>query len=399
MLNNRPIAMKRSRKPTKPRLTRDSEKLIAMALGMVASRSFSEDRYWENVLLDALIQLADAKRDTVIENALDQLDQTHDGGYEELIEMVEAISESLTLEHKGEVWDVTLIVLPLLATSKFTIPFGAIGANQLIPVTELLREQILAKSVQTTLVPYLYSIEQMPQKYSVLRDFMRKLAIAAIDSLPLDWVPKVISEPPQLPADARFIMGVVATRAGQPSFCWQEWDTRRGRAHAQERWETLAPKILAGLLPGCQFETLLPDSFFANARETDRRIRPMSLHATVAFLSSTLKVPSNELRAVIAAFGHEQCDEYRVSFTLGKSNDVLHGAVWPLFDQEDEALAILEIEACLRANDVTQIEKPNERFQPEFCNDCGAPLFADPIGDVVHPELPEHVEPPGNTLH
>lgn len=391
--------MKRARKPTKPRLTRDSEKLIALALGLAGSRSFGEDRFWEDALIEALIQLADAKRDSVIENALDQLDQTHDGGYEELIEMVEAISETVKLEHKGEAWNVTLIVLPLLATSKYSIPFGAIASDQLIPIVELLRDQILAKSVDITLMPYLFSIEQMPQKFSVLRDMLRKLGVAAIDAMPPDWFPKVVSEPPQLPADARFIMGAVTTRVGAPSFCWQEWDGRRGRVHAQERWDALAPKVLAGLLPGCQFESLLPDSYFANARETDRRIRPITLHSSVSFLSSTLKVPANDLRAVVAAFGDDQCDEIRISFTQKKSNDVLHGVVWPLFDQEDETLAMLEIEACLRANDVTQIDKLTERFDPEYCNDCGAPLFADPTGDVMHPELPEHVEPPGNTLH
>ena len=83
-------------------------------------------------------------------------------------------------------------------------------------------------------------------------------------------------------------------------------------------------------------------------------------------------MPANDLRAVVAAFGDDQCDEYRISFTQKKTNDVLHGVVWPLFDQEDETLAMLEIEACLRANDVTQIDKLTERFDPEYCNDCGA---------------------------
>ena len=138
---------------------------------------------------------------------------------------------------------------------------------------------------------------------------------------------------------------------------------------------------------------------FANARETDRRIRPITLHAAVTFLSSSLKVPTSELRAIVSGFGETHVDEIRIGFTQKTSNDILHGVVWPLFDQEDETLAMLEIEACLRANDVTQIDKLSERFEPEYCNDCGAPLFADGAGDVVHPELPEQAEPPSNTLH
>ena len=278
--------MKRARKPAKPRLTRDSEKLIALALGLASSRSFGEDRFWEDSLVTSLTQLADAKRDSVIENALDQLDQTHEGGYEELIEMVEAIAERVTMVHQNESWDVTLIVVPLIATSKYVIPFGAISPSQLAPVATMVREQILASSAYLSLSPYLFSIEQLPQKFSALREMVRKLGVAAIDNVELDGVPKVTTEPPQLPADARFIVGAVAARVGQASFCWQEWDGHRGRAYCQERWEALAPAALAGLMPGCQFESLLPDSYFANARETDRRIRPITLHAAVTFLSS-----------------------------------------------------------------------------------------------------------------
>ena len=391
--------MKRSRKPSKPRLTRDSEKLIGLALGLAGSRSFGEDRFWQDSLIEILTQLADAKRDSVIDNALDHLDQTHDGGYEELIEMVEAIAEQVDIEHQGEKWRVTLIVLPLIATSKYSIPFGAIASSQLTPVAAIAREQIVAPSAHLSLFPYLFSIEQLPQKFSALRDMLRKLGVSAIDNLPAEWTQKITAEPPQLPADARFLVGAIAAKAGQPSFCWQAWDGHRGRAYSQEHWEVLAPAALAGLMPGCQFESLLPDSYFANARETDRRIRPITLHAAVTFLSSTLKVPSSELRAIVSVFGDTHIDEIRIGFTQKNSNDILHGVVWPLFDQEDETLAILEIEACLRANDVTQIDKLGERFEPEYCNDCGAPLFADGTGDVVHPELPEQAEPPANTLH
>ena len=391
--------MKRSRKSSKPRLTRESEKLISLALGLAGSRSFSEDRYWEDILTASLSQLADAKRDSIIDNALDQLEQTHEGGYEELIQMVEAIAECVVLEHQNEMWNVTLFAVPLIATSKYNIPFGATTPSQLNPVTAILREQILAASARVSLVPYLFSIEQLPQKFSALRDLSRRLGIAAIEDVAPDCSPKLVAEPPQLPADARFIIGAVAARVGQPSFCWQEWDGHRGRATCLERWDALAPTALAGLMQGCQFESLLPDSYFASARETDRRIRPITVHAGVSFLSNTLRIPANELRAILSYFGDDDVDEIRIGFTQKNSDDVVHGVVWPLFDQEDETLVMLEIEACLRANDVTRIEKRSERYEPEYCNDCGAPLFADGVGEVVHPELPDQIDPPANTLH
>ena len=152
-------------------------------------------------------------------------------------------------------------------------------------------------------------------------------------------------------------------------------------------------------MQGCQFEALLPDAYFANAREADRRIRPITLHAAIAFLVGALKLAASELRAVIAGFGDSQVDEYRIAFTEKTSNEVVHGVVWPLYEQEDEHLVVEEIDACLRAGGITQIDKLAERFEPEFCSDCGAPLFADSTGDVVHPELPEQAEIQPQVLH
>ena len=37
----------------------------------------------------------------------------------------------------------------------------------------------------------------------------------------------------------------------------------------------------------------------------------------------------------------------------------------------------------------------NERFIAEYCDDCGAPLFADPTGELVHAEMPDDT-PTGN---
>src|SRR5438094_58070 len=49
--------MPRTRAKSPPRLTRDAERLIALALGLNASGSLTEDRYWEGELA---ARLADA---------------------------------------------------------------------------------------------------------------------------------------------------------------------------------------------------------------------------------------------------------------------------------------------------------------------------------------------------
>ena len=46
---------------------------------------------------------------------------------------------------------------------------------------------------------------------------------------------------------------------------------------------------------------------------------------------------------------------------------------------------------------ITQIKKHAERYVVEFCDDCGAPLFADPVGELAHAEMPE--DTPAGTEH
>lgn len=48
-----------------------------------------------------------------------------------------------------------------------------------------------------------------------------------------------------------------------------------------------------------------------------------------------------------------------------------------------------QIVACLNEAGITHVKRHSERFVAEYCDDCGAPLFADPQGELVHPEMPE----------
>ncbi|HEX7649512.1 MAG TPA: DUF2863 family protein, partial [Noviherbaspirillum sp.] len=43
------------------------------------------------------------------------------------------------------------------------------------------------------------------------------------------------------------------------------------------------------------------------------------------------------------------------------------------------------------------IKRHSERFPMEFCEDCGAPLYPDSDGELVHAEMPEDV--PSGTEH
>jgi hypothetical protein len=128
-------------------------------------------------------------------------------------------------------------------------------------------------------------------------------------------------------------------------------------------------------------------------READRASRPYSLRSAVSFLQTTLNVNAANLHAVVAPYYDRQLEEFRIGFTVDASADVVHGVVWPLLENEDEAAETPgQIEAVLREAGVAEVLVLDHRFPLEYCDDCGAPLYPNPDGEPVHAELPEQEE-------
>ena len=163
-------------------------------------------------------------------------------------------------------------------------------------------------------------------------------------------------------------------------------------------------------MPGCEFECLLPDAYYSACRDADERVRPHTVRTAIRYLFDTIGASSQDLRAVVAGFGERRIDEYRVGFTRRGSNDVIYGVVWPLYGRENGELAIdedaeetggplEEIIALLKEAGVTDIRRHAGRFEPEYCDDCGVPLYADPLGEIVHAEMPEDAEPAQPHFH
>ncbi len=105
---------------------------------------------------------------------------------------------------------------------------------------------------------------------------------------------------------------------------------------------------------------------------------------------------------MVAGFGEERVDEYRVGFTVDGDSHVAHGVVWPLYGREDESARpgpIEDLLAELSQCGVTEVKKLTGTFEPEYCDDCGAPLFANPEAEIVHAELPEEADSPAAHFH
>lgn len=390
---------------TKPklRISPDAEKLTSEAISLALSGSRIEDIYWEDRLIDRISKLLKNQNQSVIDTALDNVFRINVTAFEYLADAVESVAESMTIEVGGQQWDVLLLGLPIIAQTKYSIPSGELTKGVVSQVASMLHRFIVAPNALLSIVPWLYSIDQMPQSHSKTRQLLEKMAVSAISEqdlkVELENMPETIS----VLADPRFILAAVVVPKGEAIFRWQEeGGASIERSQALRDWQEQMKSIVSEVLPGCEFELLLPDAYFTNCREADKCVRPLSLKAAVNFLCQTMDMDPTKLACVVGAFGDETADEFRISFSFKGELEVIYGVVWPLYDREtvsgdhsgdvDQDGATLRlISDTLKSMGVQEIFKHAVLFPGEMCDDCGVPLFPDRLGEVVHAELPEDV--------
>lgn len=382
-----------------------------------------EERAWERQLDTQLQKLLKTNHQDSIDLALNVLFKDDLGSYDVLMDTVEAVSESATMVEQQDgsdvTWQALLVAAPILAWTRFSIATGNIPGELLSTLSAHFSAHLLAEGTRLAIAPTLYSIDQLPRTHAETYALTHKLAAAAHKGGTIKPASREAETAPFL-ADTRYLLVAIVAPQGAPLFRWQapqhHTHFAEERNRALEQWRAQATANVARLLPGCGIELLLPEAYYVACREADKLIRPISIRAAVHYLTNTLGVEASDLRAVIAGFGEEasdiQIDEYRVSFTMRQSPDVVYGIVWPLYGQEDEngtpmegplaagptpLTPINEIVAHLNDAGIAHIKRINERYVAEYCDDCGAPLFADPTGELVHAEMPE--DAPTGTEH
>ena len=415
--------MRRPSKDSSHKLTADSQRLVTFAQAIVQAASRLEERSWEHSLDTQLQKLLKTGHQDTIDNTLGSLFKEDLNAYDVLMDCVEAVSESTVVTHEDVRYDALLVAVPILAWTRFSIASGPMAGDAHGVLSAHFAAHLLADGTKMAMAPTLYSIDQLPRSHVETYVKTQKLALAALKGTAVKPSSKEAETAPFL-ADTRYLLVAVVAPSGAPLFRWQtpasQLDFIAERSAALEQWREQATPTIARLLPGCGLELLLPEAYYVACREADKLIRPVSVRAAVHYLTHTLAVEPSELRAVIAGFGEEaadsQVDEYRIAFTLRQAPDVIYGIVWPLYGQEDEdgtpiegliqvGIAALdkqktpvdEIVEHLNAAGVTQIKRHAERFVGEYCDDCGAPLFADPVGELAHAEMPE--DTPQGTEH
>ncbi|MFP5400449.1 MAG: DUF2863 family protein [Gammaproteobacteria bacterium] len=389
--------MKRTRLKRRGGLGRTAEQLVRLATGLAESGSRVEDRYWEQQLATLIDHTLADNDEEVLNAALDHLYSADSRAYDELADSIESRAECAAgafPEH-----DVVLIAAPVLAWSRYRIAATSISPAVLANLRVHLQAHVLAKGAHLSVADFLFSPDQLPQGYCSTAEFAKVICGAAQDNLDLHIETEGMPNTAQFLSDTRYLLAAVAVPRGNPIFRWQEADGSRDTA--LEQWRAQGGACLTPLLPGCAVDLVLPESYFAASRAADKDSRPYSVRASVAYLGTTLETPAANLRAVIAPFWERNLDEYRIGFTVRGQDAVVHGVVWPLLGAEDETTDCpAQIEAVLRESGVNDIVVLDHQFPMEYCDDCGAPLYPSPEGEVAHAEMPEdHAEQIPRHLH
>jgi hypothetical protein len=415
--------MRRPSKNSARKFSADSQRLASLSQSMVRASSRIESRHWEAQLDTVLQKQLASQQQQAIDGALDHLFHTDLDAYDALLDSIEAISSSCTLMHEGQAHDALLLAVPVLAWTRFAIPSGPINAAALQSLTAQLFGHILASNTRAAIAPTLFSIDQLPRSYCDTWQLTRRMAEAAISGKVLQ-VPDELPETAPFLADIRYLLLAVTAGAGQPLLRWQEDEAGPNRVASAmatlTQWQLQAGPSLQTLLPGCGIELMLPSAYYVACRDADKAIRPISLRAAVHYLTHTLSVDPAQLSVVIAAIGEEsgdyRVDEFRIGYSVGDSQEVFYGVVWPLYDEEtaEEFISsvaqhrpvpnaplspLQQIIAVLRDTGITRFQQVQSLMPAEYCDDCGSPLFCNSEEEMVHAEMPEDAQQNTGHLH
>jgi len=388
----------------KKTISRQARQLLSLAQALIRSGSRFEDQWWEAKIFDVLHTLFEQADNHLIEFLLEDLIEQCPDSYETLVDLIETQAESQLIVHNGKTYQTLLFSAPVLLWTRYQLPMPALTQQQLDQLGALLSEHIVAPRSQVVLVPRLLTLNEMPRTFHQTHRWAQELAIQALEgkAVPASTAPqkKPARQAEGALADVRFLTGIIVTVQDAPLFRWQTTRSRRAQQRAlyQDLWETECHEILGPSLAGCQVEYLRPDAYHTNNREADHRIRPIILRAATLWLSNTAAIPSHTLKAFIAGCGEQTIQEYRIGFAAADNAAIIYGCIWPLLSRHEALIEMLDsdgpnatdqIAEALIEEGITEVKRLPGVLPPEYCEDCGTPLFPDSRGVLQHPRLPD----------
>ncbi|MFN7835095.1 MAG: DUF2863 family protein [Burkholderiaceae bacterium] len=402
----------------RPRLSKYARPLAQIALLLAEAGSRNERRYWKRRLYAALAPLLVGRSDAPLTHTLDHLYDSNGAAYDSLASAIETCVESPCIKDGQEL---LLIAAPVLAWSNYSIACGRIDTKTVQDLQATLEQHVLAEHVQLVLGDFLFSPDYLPESYIAAAQLSRELAGALLNKESITLAIETLPDMPHFLSDVRYLIGAIAVPEGLPMFKWQE-ETQVGalsmsREDVLASWKVHGGPQMQKLMPGCALEMLLPNGLYSACRNAESEARSYSVRASIAFISAALNVTPAQIHVSVGCFvDHGEIEEYRLGFSLKNSSDVLHGIVWPLLGDEygnepdpvygDDIADTAElptmrakIQGLLKELGVHKIIMLDERFPLEYCEDCGAPVYPNAEGELMHAELPEDADIQDIQLH
>lgn len=390
--------MKRTRFGSRDRISRDAAELQRLATSLSESGGQLEDGFLQAQLAGLVDKLLQDGAEDDLNAALDRLFEVNPRAHDELADMIESRAETTLLEHNGKDHDILLFTAPVLAWSRFSIPACTLPKGALETLEVQLGAHIFGAGAKVALADFLFSPDQLPRSFCDTWLLLRELGTAALSGRHLNIDSADLPETNRFLSDVRYLVGAIALPRGAAPFRWNEADG--SKETALKEWIRQGSPSLEPVLTGCAWQPLLPDAYHSACRMADRDSRPYSIKASVAFLQTALGLMPADIKAVVGPFYDRRMEEYRVGLGPRDKDTTYHGVVWPLLGAEDEATdAAGEVEAVLRECGVKDVVFLDHHFPMEFCDDCGAPMYPDQGGELVHAEMPEQPGQSSQVLH
>lgn len=383
--------------PSPPKAPRGSAQLIATLRASMGSTCRFEDRYWDQQLEATLDKYLAAGNDDLLETVIERLAIDDTECLQALLEQLQTVSQGYLATVGKQTWQVLLLTAPLAVWTRYQLPQVELSARQIEAFTEALTQTVLAPEARVKVMPKLMGLDEMPRSFSQTRQWLHLLGDCALGTGKTMPKPHEVEHNAALLVDTRHVVLAAAVPIGEPMFQWQI-DVQSNHETCLKSWITSTEALFTQLLPGCQFDILLPQAYHTSIEISETHVRSVAIVSACQWLQDTLNLKPGELKATIAAVGERDAQEYRVGYHRGRQQDVIYGTIWPIFDQADHGDrsnpdsvidAVDEIAAILKQSGVNQIKRIPGVLMPESCEDCGAPYFPNPSGELVHAELPE----------
>lgn len=369
----------------------ERDEFLRLALRYGESGSGFEDRVFEDRIHALVNEHLDRLDDTEIEAALSQLDSDDvpPGSYESFLNIVEDCAESHTTDKGSAV----LFLIPLFCWSRYGNPVGRISNETLIELGRIFKETLTsgADAVDVRMGSHLLTAEHLPETLTSVRKLLDNVSAGSSQVVDISYLADTAA--PADFADTRYL--VLTARSDKPtdlmpdaSLSYVEW-ARRQMQFCMRAHDALEMDMI-----GSVYEVLPATSFYTAWRQAEAAMHVFCLKALVDFVHAMGLSPSRCV-ATVALFTptadtpeDDASSEIRIGISsVHETDKVVAGVAWRASPDEFEQLDALARDV-LRSKDLTTVYTHQQSFPLEWCEDCGAPLYANPEGLVVHIDEP-----------